>query len=243
MKRLQEKARDRNPDEFSFGMMGDRNKRAGRHGRGTIARDSAAARGLSHDAIKLLKTQDKGYLRTTGDRIRREIERLEQEVQLQKGMNEALGVKTQQHKEEEDGDEFDVLDGDSDTFDLSSGPQAKSRKVLFADDRMEQRVMKKQRTEDQEEDCSEDEEEQSAHKKTPKQLAAERQALADARRARKIRKRVLESRQNKLAALRKQYSEIQMAEREIDWQRDKMNNSVGGINKNGVKWKVRERKR
>ncbi|KAJ5578476.1 Small-subunit processome Utp11 [Penicillium hispanicum] len=244
LKRLQEKARDRNPDEFSFGMMGDRNQRKGRHGRGTVARDSAAARGLGHDAIKLLKTQDQGYLRTVGERLRREIERLEREVQLQGGMDEALGRKTKQQKEEEDDDEFDGFDDELDGLDFSKPPKPKSRKVVFADDQGEQRAMKNHRAETQEKDAMETAEEaEPARRKTPKQLAAERQALVEARRARKVRKRAVEGRQNKLAALRKQYGEVQAAEREIDWQRAKMDNSVGGTNKDGIKWKIRERKR
>lgn len=209
-----------------------------------MGRDSAAARGLSHDAIKLLKTQDKGYLRTAGERIRREIERLEHESQLQDGMNGALGVKNQ-HKDEEEEDEFDGFDDDLDGLDFNLPPQKeKSRKVVFADDRDEQRTLKKRRI--QKEDSMEGGGEEPAavgSRKTPKQLAAEREALQEARRARKLRKRAVEARQNKLTALRKQFAEIQAAEREVDWQRAKMDNSVGGTNKNGVKWKIRERKR
>ncbi|KAJ5089354.1 Small-subunit processome Utp11 [Penicillium argentinense] len=247
LKRLEEKARDRNPDEFNFGMMGEKNKVQGRHGRGTGGRDSAAARGLSHEAIKLLKTQDKGYLRTSSERIRREIERLEREIQLQDGMNQTLGIKTQDKppREEDDDDEFGGFD-DLDDLDFDETPQKKkSRKVIFADDRGEQRTMKNKRVQD--EDAMEEESEEEAAKetvrKTPKQLAAERQALVEARRARKLRKRAVESRQNKLTALRKQFAAIQAAEKETDWQRAKMDNSVGGTNKNGVKWKIRERKR
>ncbi|KAK5797666.1 hypothetical protein VI817_003957 [Penicillium citrinum] len=242
LKRLEEKARDRNPDEFNFGMMGDRNNKQGRHGRGAGAtRDSAAARGLSHDAIKLLKTQDKGYLRTAGERIRREIERLEREVKLQDGMNEVLGTKHQEKKRDEvDDDEFDGFD-DLDDFDFNTPPKKKSRKVVFADDRGEQRTMKNKRVED--DDAMEEESEESSVRKTPKQLTAERQAFVEARRARKVRKRAVEARENKLTALRKQFAEIQAAEQEIDWQRAKMDNLIGGTNKNGVKWKIRERKR
>jgi U3 small nucleolar RNA-associated protein 11 len=243
LKRLEEKARDRNPDEFHFGMMGDKNQTQGRHGRGTVGRDSAAARGLSHDAIKLLKTQDKGYLRTSGERIRREIERLEREVELQNGMNGALGVKTQEKNEEED-DEFDGFDSDLDGLDFSAPPKPKARKVVFADDRGEQQIMKKKRVQDEDSmDQDEEDKEPTETRKTPKQLAAERQKLVETRRARKLRKRAAEARENKLTALRKQFAEVQAAEREIDWQRSKMDNSVGGTNKNGIKWKIRERKR
>jgi len=34
-----------------------------------------------------------------------------------------------------------------------------------------------------------------------------------------------------------------LAEQELDLQRAKMNNSVGGVNKNGLQFKIRQRKR
>ncbi|KAJ5753236.1 Small-subunit processome Utp11 [Penicillium odoratum] len=239
IKRLEEKARDRNPDEFHFGMMGGHNQTQGKHGRGGAGRVSAA--GLSHDAIKLLKTQDQGYLRTAGERIRRQIETLQREIQLQDGMNDALGVKTQEKKKEPvDDDEFDGFDDlDDDVFDKPT--KSKPRKVVFADDRDEQKALKQRGSEMA--DATESDDEALAKTRTPKEIAAKRQALVEARRARKLRKRAIESRQNKLTALQKQYEGIQAAEREVDWQRGKMDNSVGGTNKNGIKWKIRERKR
>ncbi|KAJ5987597.1 Small-subunit processome Utp11 [Penicillium sp. IBT 35674x] len=242
IKRLEEKARDRNPDEFHFGMMGGQNQTQGKHGRGGVGRASAA--GLSHDAVKLLKTQDQGYLRTAGERIRRQIETLQRDIQLQEGMNVALGVKTQEKKQESEDDDDDDFDGfdDLDGFATSKPAKPKSRKVVFADDRTEQRVMKKgSKQAEANEEC--DEEEPRQTRTTPKEIAAKRQALVEARRARKLRKRAVEARQNKLAALQKQYESIQAAEREVEWQRGKMTNSVGGTNKNGIKWKIRERKR
>ncbi|OOQ90452.1 putative U3 small nucleolar RNA-associated protein Utp11 [Penicillium brasilianum] len=246
LKRLQEKAKDRNPDEFNFGMVGAKNGQQGKHGRGVgVSRDSAAARGLTHDAIKLLKTQDQNYLRTVGERIRRQIERLEQDMQLQDGMNVVLGVKSKKEEsEEEDDDDFDGFD-DLDDLDFGAPVTPKPRKVVFADDKGDQQNLKRRREDDdvmdQDKDGAEDKTSQT--RKTPKQLAAEKEALREARRARKIRKRVIEGRENKLAALRKQYAAIQKAEQEVELQRGKMDRSVGGTNKNGVKWKVRERKR
>ena len=48
---------------------------------------------------------------------------------------------------------------------------------------------------------------------------------------------------SRLRALKKRESELVAAEEELELQRAKMNNTVGGVNKNGVKFKVRERKR
>lgn len=223
-------------------MMGEKNRTQGRHGRGKgTARDSAAAQGLSHEAIKLLKTQDKGYLRTVGERVRREIERLEREVKLQDGMNKVLGKKDGQEGEES----MDEDDDDFDDFDFGAPPKPKPTRTVFADDRQDQLAMKKQRIQKEEAALESEEEAEPSSKthKTPKQLQAERQALADARRARKLRKRAIEARNNKLTALHKQHAEICTAEQELDWQRAKMENSVGGTNKDGIKWKIRERKR
>lgn len=223
--------------------MGDRNQKQGKHGRGNVARASAA--GLSHEAVKLLKTQDKGYIKTQAERIRREIERLESQIKLQDGMDELLGKKSQQKKEESD-DEFDGFD---DLDDIAFGPPAKqkSRKIVFADDKEQQADLKRKRAQVLEEDeaMDKDEDESSAKKvqKTPKQLAAERQALVEARKSKQVRKRTIASRETKLKILKKQFAELQAAEHEIDWQRGKMDNSVGGTNKNGIKWKIRERKR
>ncbi|KAJ5936296.1 Small-subunit processome Utp11 [Penicillium verhagenii] len=244
LKRLEEKARDRNPDEFHFGMMGSQNQTQGKHGRGGVGRASAA--GLSHEAIKLLKTQDQGYLRTAGERLRRQIETLQREMQLQKGMNEALGIKTKEKKraeseDEDDDDEFDGFD-DMDDLVLDEPVKQKSRKVVFADDRDQQRILKEgnEKVETPEES---DDETPRQTKLNPKEIAAKRQALIETRRARKLRKRAVEARENKILALQKQYQGIQEAEREVEWQRGKMSNSVGGTNKNGIKWKIRERKR
>ncbi|KAH1435459.1 hypothetical protein KXX32_008544 [Aspergillus fumigatus] len=247
LKRLQELAANRNPDEFAFGMMSAHSQKKGKHG--SAARDSAAKRGLSHEAIKLLKTQDAAYLRTTGERLRREIEKVEQEVRLQEGIQEALGEKK---KDESESD----IEEDDDDFDFDFGPkekrgQKKARKLIFADDRREQRALKKQKLhEDQDEEEDEDEEQsfgelqkKQLQKKSQKQLEAERLALVEARRVRKMKKRAAEARENKLKALRKQYADITAAERELDWQRGRMDNSVGGTNKDGIKWKIRERKK
>ncbi|KAE8324622.1 small-subunit processome [Aspergillus sergii] len=239
LKRLEEKARDRNPDEFAFGMMSSHTQKAGKHG--TAARQSAA--GLSHDAIKLLKTQDAGYLRTTGERIRRQMDKLEQEIQLQDGMVQSLVGKRPKKKkaavrdEDDDGFDFD-FDEESEEEEEEAGP----KKTVFVDDKQEQRALKMKKA--QAEGSGGDESfEDLERKKTARELEADRLALQEARRARKIKQRAALARQNKLAALQKQYNDITAAERQLDWQRGRMDNTVGGTNKNGIKWKIRERKK
>lgn len=218
--------------------MSEGSRRAGRHG----SRDSAAARGLSHEAIKLLKTQDAGYLRTVGEKVRREMEKVERDVKLQDGMKEILGA----DQGEEEGDEME--EDEFDFGDDSSGKMGR-KKVVFADDRAEQLDLKRRKLHG-DMDEEEEEEEDGAfgsqvrnQKLSRKQLEAERQALVEERRARKMRKRAAQARQNKLISLQNQHKDIVAAERELDWQRGKMDHSVGGTNKSGIKWKIRERKK
>ncbi|KAL5334895.1 small-subunit processome [Aspergillus crustosus] len=242
IKRLEEKAHTRNPDEFAFGMMSSHSSTKGKHGTGM--RDSATAQGLSNEAIKLLKTQDMGYLRTVGERVRRQLERVQEEVKVQEGIRGVLV---------EDGNESHGQDGeDSDEDDFDFGPvEKKARKVVFADDREDQRRLKVEKGEkvvDSEDEEDEDEsfgalQKKQQQKKSKKQLEAEKQALYNERRNRKIKKRALEARTNKLKALQKQYADLSSAERALDLQRAKMSNSVGGVNKNGLKFKIKERKR
>ena len=229
--------------------MSSHSRTQGKHG--AASRDSAAARGLSHEAIKLLKTQDAGYLRTVGEKVRREMEKVEQEVKLQEGMKEVLGGGKDGKKGEEEDEDEDEDDG----FDFGDEVEdVKPKKLVFADDREEQKVLKQRRLlRDEEEDHMDEgddgddsfgqQQQKQQQKKSRKQLEAEREALVSERRARKLRKRATEARENKLKALQKKFADISAAERELDWQRGRMDNSVGGTNKNGIKWKIRERKR
>ncbi|OJI96972.1 hypothetical protein ASPVEDRAFT_119881 [Aspergillus versicolor CBS 583.65] len=240
LKRLEEKARDRNEDEFAFGMMSSHSGTKGKHGHGM--RDSATSRGLNHDAIKLLKTQDAGYLRTVGERVRREMEKVKEEVRVQEGIRGVLGGRESEGDEEED---------DEDDWDGFGAVEKKPKKLVFADDRDSQKALKRTLQEEEDKEDEEDGDdsfgarvrEQQKKQKTRKELEAEKQALNDARRARKLKKRADETRKNKLKALEKQFADITAAERALDLQRAKMSNSIGGVNKNGMKFKIKERKR
>ncbi|EQL37943.1 U3 small nucleolar RNA-associated protein Utp11, variant [Blastomyces gilchristii SLH14081] len=218
LQRLREKARDRNPDEFAFGMMSEKSNKQGRHG----ARGSETST-LSHEAIKLLKTQDAGYLRVVGEKVRRQLEGVEQEVRLQDGMN-------------------GVLQGDT------------GRKIVFADSLEEQRRLWIERGEMEDENGDSDEgrsekgeasfgEKQKQAQKSKKQIEAEEWARREMLAARRLKKRATEVRRKKVEALRVQHKELVAAEQELDRQRAKMENSVGGVNKYGIKWKIRERKK
>ncbi|KAL1953343.1 hypothetical protein VTO42DRAFT_2997 [Malbranchea cinnamomea] len=235
LQRLREKARDRNPDEFAFGMVSSTKKiKQGRHG----AREDST---LSMETVGLLKTQDAGYLRVMGEKVRRKMEELEKEIKLQEGIQGAL-----------DGD-VDMADEDDEGSRVK-----KSKKLLFVDSVEEQRrraVDHSGSDEDDDEDMSDDEENEGyaglddasggkkEERKSRKEIEEEALLLKEIRAARNKKKRAAEARLRKLEALKKQHRDIVAAERELDWQRARMENSVGGINKNGVRWKVRERKK
>ncbi|RMY34831.1 hypothetical protein D0866_05003 [Hortaea werneckii] len=61
--------------------------------------------------------------------------------------------------------------------------------------------------------------------------------------ARRRKKNALKVKQRYLDALRDREDQLTEALRRVEAQRARMNGTVGGVNKNGVKFKVRERKR
>lgn len=62
LSQLSRKVRERHPDEFAYGMLSKETGRQGKHGKG------GDERALGVDAVKLLKTQDGGYLRVVAGR-------------------------------------------------------------------------------------------------------------------------------------------------------------------------------
>ena len=70
-------------------------------------------------------------------------------------------------------------------------------------------------------------------------LAARKQAKS----LQRHRKRGIEGCQSRLKALGVKEKTLVTAERELDHQRARMSNSVGGVNRAGIRWKIRERKR
>lgn len=219
LKILKEKAALANPDEFSFKMMSSRTKDGIKVGdRGNKA--------LNHEVVQLLKTQDIGYVRTMLQRTRKEREKLEQEIQL---ANEGKFVALKSGKDDED---------DEDAWLKDEVDQVDAHKITFVGSKEEQRHML--------EDPEEEDMEAKAvpQKKLSKRQAEEqRQAEIAAGRARKKRAQQQEQRRELLDAVRKRENDLRVAEQELDLQRAKMNNSVGGVNKDGLAFKIRQRKR
>ncbi|KAF8474258.1 small-subunit processome [Kalaharituber pfeilii] len=86
LKALQEKASTRNPDEFYYKMVNSRTK-------GGIQIADRGNKALDNDTVKLLKTQDAGYLRVKNAIERKAIERLEVEAALLEIDNQTPGKK------------------------------------------------------------------------------------------------------------------------------------------------------
>ncbi|KAI7081495.1 hypothetical protein KC356_g9081, partial [Hortaea werneckii] len=83
LKALQQKASERNEDEFYFGMVNSETKGGIKQGkRGEENSGGSGGRSLPEAVVKLMKTQDVGYLGLVVQRTRRLRERVEQEVKV-----------------------------------------------------------------------------------------------------------------------------------------------------------------
>jgi U3 small nucleolar RNA-associated protein 11 len=230
---LSNKAKERNPDEFAFGMMSAEKGTAGKHGKG----GNEAL--LSHDAVKLLKTQDSGYLRTVSNRGRREVEILEQQVRLAEAMKEdgtsKAGKKIvfvdDERPQSSKKRKRPSTDGDLGVLQEVTQPAA-------ANQRPDDIIAQSQRSEALVDENTPQPVQKSRAERI-KELTASKRLLLE----RKRRRRLNELRANKLDALKKRQREILAAANELEAQRARMARTVGGVNKDGVKFKVRERKR
>lgn len=199
-----------------------------RYGRRIQGRGNAA---LSHDAVKLLKTQDAGYLKTVIQQTRRIVEKVEQSFHL---VNEE-GVRV-----------------------AGNGDEVKSGQHIFFADSMEEQQARASALK-KKDSSVEDDPEQSSHggdtqkrrrvltSMDPRRVARAKEEMLEAmkqeRAVRKLRKRQRAGQQSMLKALKAREKDLCAAEEQLDHARARMSHSVGGVNKAGVKWKIRERKR
>lgn len=232
---LSEKVREKNPDEFAFGMLSQGKAGMGKHKAGAKANEERGG-SLSHDAVKLLKTQDANYLRDVIAQGRKEMERLKQEVGMDavtfSGKGQAKKIvfadeDTEQPQQNRRKSNAETLEPSTDLF---TAPLSETLPLQSQPDHG---------ITGQEEDLPNN----KPQPRSKKALAAEKDAVARLRTERKKRKRLQEMRVSKLEGLKKRQREIMAAADQLDLQRAKMARTVGGVNKNGVKFKVRERKR
>ncbi|KAK1528987.1 uncharacterized protein CCOS01_06821 [Colletotrichum costaricense] len=229
IKSLREKAADRNEDEFYFGMlsrnsMGSRLK-DGRKWSGTVAGDRGN-KAMDMDTVRLLKTQDVGYIRTTRNVISKEVRRLEEQIVLIGGIDAA------NHNGDDDSDD---LDSDSDAKESARKPTG-PRKIVFLDAAEAEAKAKSAEKaamdlddEDKDEfdgfdDAEDDDGDEDAAESREKQLARLRLQLQNAKKKLKV---------------------LTKAEQGLEIQRAKMAKSAtsGGTTRKGKKIMVRARKR
>ena len=258
---LSQKARERNPDEFAFGMISQGKAGLGKHrsGKGVGDEDGkdkdAGGRPLSHDAVKLLKTQDANYLRTTLAQGRKDLQRVRIEVGMDDvmlpGAKGTVGGKKRVFDDEEAQPRTEIQ------LKTTRGTKRKAGgEVVEEEDEVQTAVLYPDLAQLEQQELeilsaidNDDGDEvlpaaQSKPKpKSKKALAAEQDAATRLRAERKRRKRLQEMRVAKLDALKRRQREIIAAADQLDLQRAKMARSVGGVNKNGVKFKVRERRK
>ena len=189
---------------------------------------------LDQDVVKLLKTQDAGYVITMLQKTKRTQAKLEQEFHLNDGQGaELLGALSSQEK------------GTHKVFVDSSEEQKQYRpedRVAF----QPSFTRKSDNIPMNEEDGSDGEPFVCLPIETPKSSrVAGRQELASKQDLllRKRRRKEQDAQKSKLAALNAREKSLVEAKKGLDLQRAKMSNSVGGTTKTGAKWKVRERKK
>lgn len=174
------------------------------------------------DTVRLLKTQDIGYIRTMRQVVAKEVAKLEEQVVLTRGFDKLDEIEG----EEDEGD-----DDDDDEFDFSAPLRTKApRKIVFMDDEqqreetIEEQMDKEDAAEDTFEGFDDDEKKQGPEFERAKAL-------------RRLRKQ--------LEVARKKLKALTDAESALEVQRAKMAKTAtsGGTTRRGKKIMVRTRKR
>jgi U3 small nucleolar RNA-associated protein 11 len=214
LKALRQKATNKNPDEFYFGMLSRKGPvSTGKNTTGTVNSDRGNTQ-LDQETVRLLKTQDLGYIRTMRNKAMKEVKAAERLVTGIKWKGRATvfvdaeeeQVDKSEHvgrvsrfvvSEEDRGYEYDDLEGMDDKL-WDAGPMGANVAVN------EEAILQ-----------------QKAQERRATRLLARLEAA-------KARLKVL--------------TDVEDA---LDLQRAKLAKSVtvGGINKYGVRFKIRERKR
>ncbi|OAA62675.1 u3 small nucleolar RNA-associated protein [Niveomyces insectorum RCEF 264] len=234
LRSLREKAAERNEDEFSYKMLSRQrgpgtaltrgsDEKRDRHFTGTVAGDRGG-RTLPIDTVRLLKSQDSGYLRTMRNVAAKEVAQLQERATIARAF---VGTKDDDEEEEEEGDEEEEDDEEVRRPRKARKPIAK--KIVFADSPSDRDAafvdeMEKREGDDDGGDSDDD---------TPKARQARRKAEAATR---------LERR---LALARARLRALDTAEQQLDLQRARMAKTatMDIETRSGRRIKVRERKR
>ncbi|CCE34644.1 related to cgi-94 protein [Claviceps purpurea 20.1] len=232
LKSLRQKAADRNEDEFYFGMMSRKGPGSriqnGKRWDGTVEGDRGN-KALSVETVRLLKTQDIGYIRTMRQVLVKEIARLEQQVVLTRGLDRL---------DDDDNDDVDGADDEDndlsdDDMPMPSRPKA-ARKIVFLDDEEERQGTMLERLEAEQEDHEEEENHAPGGDKDQEEDDEEFERARNLRRLKR-----------QLANAKMKVQAFNDAEAALDVQRAKMAKTAtsGGQSRRGKKLFVRARKR
>ncbi|KAK8043623.1 hypothetical protein PG993_006053 [Apiospora rasikravindrae] len=228
LKSLKRKAEDKNDDEFYHGMISRAGPSTwaskGKRWTGTVDGDRGN-KALPMDVVRLMKTQDMGYLRTMRNVAGKDVKALEERV---------IGMGGNPDKPPREDDDDD--DDSEDDWEDEEGPTKKPKKIVFAEavsdreDRILAEMEKEEaeRLKEEEKNAPSDGEEEN-----PQTLRAEQ------------RQRMLLKLHRRLQVARKKLKTLSTAENELELQRARMakTSTIGGVTKSGKKFKVRERKR
>jgi len=202
---------------------------------GTVAGDRGN-KALPMEVVRLLKTQDMGYIRSVRNVAMKEVRSLEERVIALGGDVHDL----QADEEEDEEDDFDFNDFPTDSGKKGSGVRSKNKKIVFADapDEREETIQRHLHTSStsttqESPQSGKDEEDDRDEKGDPVTLRAEQ------------KQRLLEKLKRRLQNARKKRDVLAKAEHELEMQRARMAKTatVGGVTKAGKKIKIRERKR
>jgi U3 small nucleolar RNA-associated protein 11 len=188
---------------------------------------------MSQDVVKLLKTQDLGYLQTVLQQTRRAREKVEKQVVLVKtGVDASMLSKRVVFDEEgqiveEMGALSDFEDDEDMDLDLDLDDLADLGDLDGLDD-----------LDGIGGDVSGSEDGKSESEESDTKGLSKEEI-----RQRRKKRRAQEVLENQLGALKDRERDLSLALSQLEQQRARMNNTVGGTNKEGVKFKVRERKR
>ncbi|KAI1424871.1 small-subunit processome [Xylaria sp. FL1777] len=230
LKSLRKKAEDRNEDEFYFGMLSRKGpatalSSGSKKWDGTVAGDRGN-KVLDTNVVRLLKTQDMGYIRSVRNVAMKEVRSLEERVTALGGNVDNL---LDENEEEDDMDlDFDFEDEPS----AKKKPALKNKKIVFADGQDEREEKIRQ---DIEKDAAADDDDDDTllESGNPEKLRMDQ------------KQRLLEKLKRRLQNARKKQSSLARAEQELELQRARMAKTAtsAGVTKSGNKLKVRQRKR
>ncbi|KAK3354865.1 small-subunit processome [Neurospora tetraspora] len=228
LKSLRQKVAEKNEDEFYFGMMSRKGPGSAithdgkkRNFTGTVEGDRGN-KAMDVETVRLLKTQDLGYLRTMRNVAAKEVRELMERVILAGGAD----LDDDSDDDEDDFEDFDEDMGGSKNKKKSSSGRTVPKKIVFFD-AAEEREQKLQEADDQEMQDFDSEED-------------EKKAKVQDRKARNLARL-----QNRLKQAKKKLKALTDAEQELEITQAKMakTRTSGGITKSGRRIKVKERKR